>query len=262
MSGVAGPATVGGLTVERVVASAGRRIVVVAREPGSGAVAGHGRRLVSRIPWEPGHVDPELAPDHAPWDLPLVDLRPDGDEALLIVEALPDGDPAWGPGATRASGDPSEPLPPFVAELAATMEEAHARGGTAGPLHPSLVVVATDGALAGTAQRVLRAVLPVAPEGRAPLFPTHFWTPAELRREPPAPADDVFRLASMAWAWRHGEPPFGAGMDEPGGVLAGPGARDLRPADDLDRLLVAALDPDPARRPSAAALAAALRGPR
>lgn len=243
--------SIGGLAVERVVASAARRTVVIARAPGGGA-----RRLVSRIPWEPGHEDPALAPERAPWDLPLVALQPDGDEALLIVEALPEGDPSWQPGPGAGAGT----LPPFAAGLARLVAAAHAQGETAGPLHPSLVFVTRDGALAGTAQRLLRATLPATSEGRAPLFATRFATPAELRREPPTPADDAFRLASMAWAWRHGEPPFGSLMDEPGGVLAGPAARGLRPADGLDRLLLAGLDPDPARRPSAAALAEAFAG--
>ena len=276
---------IGGFMVERVISATAERTVVIAWEPEGGSVPGGGpepgagseagarlepepggaRRLVSRVPWEPGHRDPGLEAERVPWDLPLIGLRPDGDEALLIVEALPDGARVADPGTRRDPGAPGavraaaiSTVPRFAADLARRVAEAHARGETAGPLHPGLVFALADGRLAGTAQRILRARLPASSEGRTPLFATRFWTPAELRREDPTPADDVFRLASMTWAWLHGAPPFGSGMDELGAVLGGPAASDLRPGDDVDRLLVAAFDPDPAGRPSAADLAAAI----
>ena len=245
----------GGDGVERWIAQADARAVAIARVGGA-------RCLVSVVPAGVAELASIREP-RAPWDLPLIELREAGDGLAAIVEALPAGLPAVG-GETggetggEPGGEPAGRLAAFVGELVTLVAAAHASGAVAGPLHPALVFVTTDGHLAGTAQRVLRAPLRVAPEGRAPLFETPFTTPSEVRGEAAQPADDVFRLAAMAWAWRRGEPAFGAGPGALPALMAGRPLRD--PADDLDRLLAAALAPDPDARPSAAELAAALAG--
>lgn len=249
--------------VERWIARTDSRAVAI-------ALVGGARCLVSVVPAGVEELV-GLRDPREPWDLPLVDLRAAGDGLAAIVEALLDGEPAVGDapaageisvGGSAAGGPAGAPpgsLRPFVVELLTRVAATHAAGALVGPLHPALVFVTADGHLAGTGQRVLRAPLRAVPEGRAPLFETPFVTPSEVRGEADQPADDVFRLAAMAWAWRWGEPPFGTG---PASVLALVAGRLLRdPADDLDRLLAAALAPEPAARPSAAEIAAALRDP-
>jgi hypothetical protein len=132
-------------------------------------------------------------------------------------------------------------------------------GDLSGPLHPALVFVTGSGELAATAQRVLRVAPAVPPEGRPPLFATTYRTPAEVRGGPGTPSDDAFRLAAMIWRWRHGTAPFGSGIAELEGILAGRPAAE--PGDALDRLLARSLSSTPSARPRAAAIAAALEDP-
>jgi hypothetical protein len=238
-------AAVAGFDVESWVTRADERGVAIVRD-------GTARRLVSILGGTAAADDPART-ERPPWDLAGVAVleRPRG--STLIVEGLQVGEPS----TRRVAGSA---LAPFALDVAAAVVAAHARDRLTGPLHPALVFVTDDGRLAGISQRILRSRVAAPEEGRAALFASMYPTPGELRGEPPAPADDVFRLAALVWRWRHGRAPFGSDATELSGTLTG-SPRDA-PTDELDRLLVRAFAPDPEARPAAAELAAALHGGR
>ena len=200
----------GGFRVERWIAAADDRAVAI------GVLDGD-RVLVAALPLAPDAGDGWARPGREAWDLPLVALRTLDGGLTGVVEALPRGEPSTGaPRDPAADGG----IGPFAAELARRVAEAHRAGEVVGRLHPALVFVSPKGSLAGVSQRPLVAPLAPRSEGRTPLWATGFVTPGDVRGAAGSQADDVFRLAAMAWAWRHGEPPFGSGVDEAAGVMA------------------------------------------
>jgi hypothetical protein len=243
-------AAVAGFVVERWISRSGSRGIAIANDDG-------GRRLISVLDAALDVADPGLA-ERRPWDAPLVGVRATTGGGQILVEVLPDGDPSTAdpPPWEATAGDG---VPPFAVELARRMAVAGDAGVPVGPLHPALVFVARAGELAATAQRVLRLAPAAGPEGRPPLFAAGYRTPAEVRGEPASASDDAFRLASLLWRWRHGAAPFGTGLAEVEGILAGRPAEE--PVDAFDRLLVRAFSPTPPGRPSTTAIAAALDDP-
>jgi hypothetical protein len=232
-----------GFEVELVIADTGERSLVIASDLADGGA----RRLVTRIPSEPGLADSGLRETRESWDLPLVDLRAETSATVLLVEALPVGAPSTSLAASLR-------LPPCAGQLARHVAAAHAAGALAGPLHPALIFVDGDGRLAAIGQRSLRA-RQGPQDNAAPLFGAAYLTPPEALGHPPTASDDVFRLAALFWRWRHGSAPFGSGPDEVLAVVRGQPR--VPPTDDLDHRLMAAFDLDPARRPTALKLAEA-----
>lgn len=248
----------GGFVLERQLLGTNARGVAITR-------AGHGRVLVTLV--DPGADQAALA-EHRGWDLPLREaavVTTDSGRMLRIVEDLPAGvveatayrarDAAGG-----SAGD--RPTPAFVATIAERVAEAHAAGRTVGRLHESLVFVDPEhGTIAGIAQRPLRATGQARiPDGVPPMLDATYLSPAEFRGEPPSAPDDVHRLATVIWHWRHGQHPLdGVPRTARIPMVAGhldPPAID---GDELDLVLWSALGTDPARRPAASAILAAVR---
>lgn len=244
-----------GRTVEAVLARAGGRGVAIARNVAPGR-----RELVSVV--GPG-VGRDLLRANVGWDLPLEEARevetPSGPRTV-VLERLTSGVSSTLVEA-QGSGTLDGP-PPFVLELAERIAATHARGEVAGPLHPVTIFVQPETLhLAAIAGRPLRIGGVVAVEGDPPLFGPGYLAPADVRGEPAGPADDVFRLAALAWRWRHGRDPFPgplAGQLER--ILGGAPAMDegTGELDALDAALLRAFRPRTAERPSAAELREAL----
>jgi hypothetical protein len=246
-----------GYDVERVLADAGARTVLIASRGGS-------RALVTVVP---GNVVEVSRPGREDWDLPL--LRIDVVEAAdgtstVIAEDL-------GAGVPATDRDLPRHAVPASLELLDRMAEAHRSGDVVGRLEPALVFVGPlTGALAGVTQRPLRADANAAKgEGASSLFGTGFVTPAEVRGEAATPDDDRFAAAALIWRLRHGREPmaslsFQDRLSWLGGFLppddprlaADPGLAGL--TDALDNLLGRALGTVPGARPSLADLRLAL----
>lgn len=251
---------------EASLALAGRKLERAAARDGSRGVGiahrvdGGSRELVTVV--GPEVAEGALA-EHAGWDLPLVDVRPietSSGPRTLVAEALPSGVPSsWIEQDGGGHG-----LLAVARELAMRVAAEHSAGRTVGPLHAATVLVDPDTlTIAAVAQRPLRIAGAIAVEGDRPLLGYGTWAPRDLLGGPATPADDVFRLAILAWRWRHGEHPFGALTDA--GVLAqlsaigaGDPAPLQSPGDELDRVLLGCLAPSPAARPTATELVAAL----
>ncbi len=252
-----------GYDVELAIIRAGIRGIAVAR-------SSRGRVLVTVVGPE---VEPEALADRPGWDLPLLaveTVETVGGPRTAIVEALPSGIPstvadvgesalaaAAGRGVAAEDGSPD-----FVLELADRISATHDAGSTVGYLQPELVLVdPTSQRLAGVAQRPVRADAAAGPINGAPrFFGAAYLTPSELRGRPPTPPDDVFRMAAFVWRWRHGADPFDGSLpDRLARTLAGT-PNDGGRRDDVDDLLLRAVDADPAARPSARELLAALEG--
>ncbi len=243
-----------------------RRIVSVSSYRIAIAEQNGERLLVSILRHSIPREHPALE-ERRPWDLPLVDVRPawSSDEApSVLVERLPRGLPS-----TRV--DARDSVPPFVVSLVDQFAEAHAIGHVVGGLQPALVFVGEDGELVACAQRPLRAEyrgeststgsgMSSTPSGMAPMFFTHYFSPRQIRGDQRLddPRDDVFRLATMLWRWRHGRSPFGTdAVTCLFNTMSGTPVD--APADELDRLLVRALSAEAQERPGAPELASALR---
>lgn len=244
-----------GRDLERAVARDGSRGVGIAMRRAGGA-----RELVCVV--GPGIA--ERALDERPgWDLPLVtarEIETSSGPRTFVAELLPVGVPStWlaGPGAQRS-------LLPFTLELAGRVAAEHARGAVVGLLHPATVLVEPEhGRLIAVAQRPLRIAGTIGVEGDRPLLGYRAWTPRDLTGEAADAPDDVFRLALLAWHWRHGGHPFGSLSDgELLGVLGEVTAGEPPPLpaaeDDLDAVLLSCFVPRAAARPSAADLVTAL----
>lgn len=254
-----------GFEIERVVAEAGSRGIWIGGGP---YVTGSGGRVLLTI--VPGSLDRAALAANDPWDLELLATRAvetDDGPATVVIERLERGVPS------TELAPPARGVPAFVVDLAARVAAAHAAGRVVGRTEPALVFVSPDdGALAGVAQRPLRAEAAAAKaEGAASLFGVAFLTPGDVRGDPPSRHDDTFRLASMVWRWRHGaEPLAGWSLADRLSHLAGHGpaswtaehgGRTSAP-DTLDSLLIAMLDPGNTGGPSAADLVAELRAMR
>jgi hypothetical protein len=146
--------------------------------------------------------------------------------------------------AARSRLEPGEVLT-LGLPLARTLADLHGRGVVHGDLSPSNVLLSGDG-------RPMLADLGVARLLGEPLSPTEgtvgYVDPAVLAGNPPSPASDVYALAVLLTEALTGRP------------LAATPAADLvdvaPPA--LVRCLVAGLDSEPERRPTAGQLAEAL----
>lgn len=245
-----------GVTLETAILTSGSRGIAIGRR-------GEDRVLAAVVGPD---VDPGALREVPGWDLPLgrvEEVETDNGRWTVIAESLPTGIPSTSPGLAgerRALGSgPPFAVPPFAIELARRVAATHDAGELVGPIQPALVFVDPESrSLAGIAQRPLRADAAAAYlEGAPRFFGAAFLTPGEIRAQPPSPEDDVFRLAALAWRWRHGRDPFaGDRADRLARTLTGtpttPGV-----GDGLDTVLLAAFGPVAPDRPTAAELAVA-----
>lgn len=143
------------------------------------------------------------------------------------------------------------------AALARAVARAHAQGIVLDGVRPELVYL-RDGHFAGLAPRgplFVATARPFSTGLRSYATPYVGYEQIALGK-PPTQATDVFALACTILALALGRHPFG---DHPQMIaMAIMSNRPLLPGSSLVKLLAPALDPDPARRPTAAALADAL----
>ncbi len=158
--------------------------------------------------------------------------------ALLVAEGPMDPRRAAGVGRQVADG------------LAA----AHAAGIVHRDVKPGNILIGDDGRVKITDFGVSRATDDVQLTRTGMIAGTPaFLAPEVARGQTPSTASDVFALGSTVYAMVEGEPPFGLD-DNAFALLYAVGIGDVRPpthAGPLTDILVALLDKDPARRPSA-----------
>lgn len=250
-----------GFRVEDPLLRAGLRGIVIAAH-------GRGRSLVSVV----GPIVDSASLEERPvWDLPMRSaetIETDGGDRTLVVEELPAGVPLVRLGGPSLGSGAGAATPAFARSMAEHFASAHAAGTIVGHLVPELVFVDPGSlVLVGFAQRALRADAGAAPiDGAGRLFGAAYLTPSGIQGRPGTPPDDVFLLAALLWRWRHATDPFeGSLLDRmtrtvAGEPVSGAPERANPDLDPLDSLLLRAFAPQPERRPSAAELAAALRG--
>jgi hypothetical protein len=191
---------------------------------------------------------------------PLVYVGPveliDGDAALLVEEE-PDGRAL---SSVELGG--TDAVVRLGIELAETVARFHAAGNLLGPLRPELIYVDDGGRVSRLCPRTMRFLAATAEprEAALPVFAAVVEAPEDLAGKP-VKGSDVFALAATLWWLAGGQQPFGE-SDGMAGQLRCIALESPNPlADDrLAAILAPALAADPRRRPSAAKLAASLRG--
>ena len=175
--------------------------------------------------------------------------------ADVLIEDLPAGRPA-----SELAPLPEAQMARLGAACAEVLAAVHADGQVAG-IRPELIYVDDTGAFAALAPRG-PAFIASAPQ-RAPGLRSYA-TPYDgyevlALGKPAGASGDVFALCATLHQLVTGQHPFGAAWPE---ILARVSANRPDPypgAPRLGALLARGLDPDPARRPTASELAAALR---
>ena len=164
-------------------------------------------------------------------------------------DALFECEPAGTPVTRRRPADPRE----VARELAAVVSRAHAAGQVLGGIRPELVY--SDSAhFTGVAPRA-EPFLAGAKErsyGVAPCFEHMYMSPEAVVLRPITTASDVFSLCATLAYLIDGEPPFAGTVVEQLSAIVHGAHRDVAAP------LVAGLARDPASRPTAAEIAAAL----
>ncbi len=174
-------------------------------------------------------------------------------DRVAVVTAHPPGwrwAEVYGPGPRAADRLTAAGILAAAANLCAALGALHERGASHRALHPDAIFVHGDRCLVRDAG--LAAIPPVPGEGD-----TAYRAP-EQKRAPYATgaSTDVYQLAAVVYHTLTGYPPAPAGSPPIRAAVSG------FPAE-TERVLLSALDSDPAQRPaSAATLAAALRAGR
>lgn len=200
--------------------------------------------------------------DH-PGVVPLLEVVDDGDDVVLVM-------PYFEGGSLRDALATSGPLPADrVAELGdqllGALAAVHRQGIVHRDIKPSNVLL--DGAGRAVLADFGVALVRDSTEGLtatgAVVGTAAFMAPEQARGEPAGPAADVFALgATLRWALT-GEGPYGEGEPVALAHRAAAGKVTRLPREvpaRLRRLVAAACTPDPARRPTAAALAGGPEG--
>lgn len=200
--------------------------------------------------------------DH-PGVISLVEVLDDGDDVVLVMPYLEGGSLS---DVVAASG----PLPParvavLAEQLLPALAAVHRQGVVHRDIKPSNVLFDAEGraVLADFGVATSRDVTDGLTSTTSVVGTTAFMAPEQARGAAAGPPADVFALgATLRWALT-GTGPYGEGS---GAVLARRAqAGKVAPLPksvpgNLRRLLRAAFTPDPARRPSAAALAGGPQG--
>jgi tetratricopeptide (TPR) repeat protein len=165
------------------------------------------------------------------------------DEATVLPMSLATGD------LRRLRGEPYTRIVPALIQVAAAMEYAHSRGVVHRDLKPGNVLIDPEGKIivADFGVAALDGVLPVNTIG-SPFSAS----PQQIEGEPPAPADDIYGLGSLAYELLSGYPPYYPNF-EPRAVIGQP-VPELLPIHvappRLLRLVMRMLAKDPAERPA------------
>ena len=134
-----------------------------------------------------------------------------GDVVALPMELASGGD------LRRLRGAGYLEIVPVLLEVAAALEYAHERGVVHRDLKPGNIlfdsrgrVKLADFGVAGTVANLGVAAPPATPESDTPPLRLSPFTasPAQLRGEPPSPADDVYGLGALAYELLSGYPPY------------------------------------------------------
>ena len=134
-----------------------------------------------------------------------------GDVVALPMELASGGD------LRRLRGAGYLEIVPVLLEVAAALEYAHERGVVHRDLKPGNIlfdsrgrVKLADFGVAGTVVSVGEAAQPETGDADAPKLALSPFTasPAQLRGEPPTPADDVYGLGALAYELLSGYPPY------------------------------------------------------
>jgi eukaryotic-like serine/threonine-protein kinase len=189
------------------------------------------------------------------YDLVVVDEQP-----YLVMEYVPGDSLAQ---RTRLAGRLApQQAARWVGQVASALEAAHARGIVHRDVKPANILITPYDAAKLTDFGIARSAQDVSQTQTGILVGTPaFLAPEVARGGDPSPASDTWSLGATLYAAVEGRPPFGSGVDNPLAVLARIGSEPVPPPSSagwLTPLLAALLDRDPARRPTAAQVRAAL----
>jgi eukaryotic-like serine/threonine-protein kinase len=150
----------------------------------------------------------------------------------------------------------------WIGQVAGALETAHARGIVHRDVKPANILITPYDAAKLTDFGIARSAQDVSQTQTGMLVGTPaFLAPEAARGGDPSPAGDMWSLGATLYSAVEGRPPFGSGADNPLAVLARIGSEPVPPAASagwLTPLLAALLDRDPAGRPTAAQVRAAL----
>jgi serine/threonine protein kinase len=189
------------------------------------------------------------------YDLVVVDEQP-----YLVLEYVPGESLAQ---RIRQAGKLTpEQAAQWIGQVAGALEAAHARGIVHRDVKPANILITPYNAAKLTDFGIARSAQDVSQTQTGILVGTPaFLAPEAARGGDPSPASDMWSLGATLYSAVEGRPPFGSGADNPLAVLARIGSEPVPPAASagwLTPLLAALLDRDPARRPTAAQVRAAL----
>jgi serine/threonine protein kinase len=143
----------------------------------------------------------------------------------------------------------------WIGQVAGALEAAHARGIVHRDVKPANILITPYNAAKLTDFGIARSAQDVSQTQSGMLVGTPaFLAPEVARGGDPSPASDMWSLGATLYSAVEGRPPFGSGVDNPLAVLARINSEPVPPASSagwLTPLLVALLDRDPARRPTA-----------
>lgn len=165
------------------------------------------------------------------------------DTATVLPMTLATGD------LRRLRGEPYSRILPALMEIAAALQHAHERGVVHRDLKPSNVLIDDEGHIAVSDFGV--AALDTEPPTHGVGSPFSV-SPQQLQGAPPAAADDIYGLGSLAYELLSGYPPFYPNFDART-VLEQPAPEllPIHPAPPrLSTLIMAMLAKDPAERPA------------
>jgi hypothetical protein len=189
------------------------------------------------------------------YDLIIVD-----DQPYVVMEYVPgDSLAQW---IRRAGHLPPEQAGRWIGQVAAALEAAHARGIVHRDVKPANILITPQDAAKLADFGIARSVQDVSQTLSGVMVGTPaFLAPEVARGDDPSPASDVWSLGATLYAAVEGRPPFGSSLDNPLALLNRIASEPVPPttsAGPLTAILDAILQPDPARRPTAAQVRAGL----
>jgi hypothetical protein len=150
----------------------------------------------------------------------------------------------------------------WIGQVAAALEAAHARGIVHRDVKPANILITPEDAAKLADFGIARSVQDVSQTQTGVTVGTPAFLPPEVARGgDPLPASDIWSLGATLFAAVEGRPPFGSGLDNPLALLNRITSEPVptpQSAGPLAPILEAMLRHDPARRPTAAQVRAAL----